>query len=167
MSVTDIQYTVPPENCNIIQAHKMALHSNEQIVFRDHPLMFWFFGILPLGIAVLTHEILWKRLLLVLAGLAVIGLAPVLTVAVDSARGILHLHYRSPLRSYTKTFSLNEIGFVRIAEIRDSNRMFRVELILLSGEVVPLRKGYATGKAGKKRQAKKLRSALGIDAAEY
>lgn len=140
----------------------MAIHSNEQVIFRDYPLMFWFFGVIPLAASILAHERFWKRLLLMLAGVVIIGLAPVLTVVVDHARGILHLHYRSLMRSSTKIFPLSEIGSVDIAEIRDGNRMYRVELFLSSGEVVPIRKGYSTGRAGKERQARKLRSALGV-----
>ena len=92
----------------------------------------------------------------------VLSLTPILTVAVDHTGGTLNLHYRSLLRASTKTYPLSEICFVNVAEIRDENRMYRVELVLWSGEVVPLRSGYSTGKARKERRAQQLRSVLGI-----
>ena len=140
----------------------MAIRSNEQVVFKDYPLMFWFFAVMMLVVSALIDKATWQLRLVELAGVVVIALSPILIVVVDHTGGTLNLHYRSLLRASTKTYPLSEISFVNVAEIRDENRMYRVELILWSGEVVPLRSGYSTGKARKERRAQQLRSVLGI-----
>jgi hypothetical protein len=116
-----------------------------------------------LTIAIVT-EVLEKasaRLLFWLLGGVVITLASILTVTVDQGRETLHLRYRSLLHVSNKTYSFSQIRLVNVADDAEGERMYRVELILRSREVVPLRNGYSVGKANKERRAQRLRSAIG------
>ena len=140
----------------------MATSSNEQVVFRDYPLLFWLFGVAFALAGAAVGEKVPEVLLLALVGVVLIAFASILTVTVDHRRGTLNLHYRSLFRVSTKACPLSEICFVNVAEDREGERMYRVELILRSGEVVPLRQGYEVGKAHYERQAQRLRSVLRV-----
>ena len=140
----------------------MATNSNDKIVLNEYPLWLWPIG---LGTAVSTAwipETTWERLLFALIGLALIGFDSILTFTVDHRGGTLKLHYRSLLRVSTKAYPLSEICFVNVAEDSEGERMYRVELILRSGQAVPLRNGYSVGKARKDRLAQRLRSVLRV-----
>ena len=143
----------------------MEIPSKEQVVFRDYPLALWLFGIpLLIGGAVIAGTPVDRDLgiVLVLGGVAFIALPSTLTVTVDPARGMLNLRYRSLIRASTKVYPLNEISFVNVAEDSEGERMYRLELFLRSGEVVPFRWGYLVGKRRHERQAQRLRSVLGL-----
>ena len=136
---------------------------NEQVVFRDYPLVLWFVGVgfLGAGAALIEASV---GLVLSLAGVILIGFVSLLTITVDRRRGVLNLHYRSLFRGSRRAYPLEEICFVNVREDREGERMYRVELILRSGQVVPLRFWYEVGKRSMERQAQKLRSALGLGA---
>jgi hypothetical protein len=140
----------------------MAMSSNEQVVFKDYPLWLWLPGVVTLALVPLVAESSWERLLLALIGIVLIGFDSILTVTVDHRRGALNLQYRSLFRVSTKAYPLSEICFVNVAEDSEGERMYRVELILRSGQAVPLRNGYSVGKARKDRLAQRLRSVLRI-----
>jgi hypothetical protein len=131
--------------------------NNEKVVFREYPLVFWGMAVPALVVSAFVPDV---RVVFVLLSIATIAFASILTVAVDGARGTLILRYRSLIRASKKTYHLNEICFVNVAEDSEGERMYRIELILRSGEIVPLRSGYTTGKAGKERRAQKIRSLL-------
>ena len=136
-----------------------AQSNNEQIVFRDYPVILWPFGVLALLLGVGLPETILVRLVFVLLGVAAIGFLGILTVAVDHTRGTLSLHYRALFRRSTKVYALNDICFVNVVD-DGGEGTYRIELTLRSGEVVPLRSGYTAGKASKERLAKRLRSEL-------
>ena len=138
------------------------MSSNEQVAFKDYPVWLWLPGVMTLALAAGIAESAWQRLLLALAGFVLVAFASILTVTVDHRRGTLKLHNRSLFRASTKAYLLTEICFVNVAEDSDRDRLYRVELILRSGEVVPLRYGYSIGKARKERSAQRLRSMLRV-----
>jgi hypothetical protein len=138
---------------------------NEQVVFRDYPLTLWLFGIPFLLVGTVFAGIPVERdlgIALLLGGVVFIALPSILTVTVEPARGMLNLRYRSLIRASTKMYPLNEISVVNVAEDSEGERMYRLELFLRSGEVVPLRWGYLVGKRRHERQAHRLRSVLGL-----
>ena len=143
----------------------MTSWSDEQVVFKDYPLWLWLTGVValalsagPLGAVIVEHS--WERLLIALIGVALIGFASILTVTVDRRQETLNLHYRSLFRDSTTAYPFSEICFVDVVEDSEGERMYRVELILRSGQAVPLRYGYTGGKARKDRLAQRLRSEL-------
>jgi hypothetical protein len=145
----------------------MAMSSNEQVIFRDYPLWLCLTGVVllalvfgPLRAGIAEHW--WQRLLFGLIGVGLIGFDSLLTVTVDHRRGTLNLHYRSLFRVSTKAFLFSEICFVNVAEDNEDQRNYRVELILWSGQTVPLRNGYSIGKGRKDRLAQRLRSVLRV-----
>ena len=134
--------------------------NNEQVVFREYPVLLWLFGIMGIVVGAFVAQTVWELLLLEPMGVAMVGFASILTVTVDHARGTLSLGYRSLFRTSTKVYPLNEICFVNVAQDREGERMYRLELTLQSGEVVPLRWGYIAGKKYQERRAQRLQSAL-------
>jgi hypothetical protein len=138
----------------------MTVSSNEQVVFRDYPLSLWLLGVVAI-VGAFAPETVGVRLIFGLMGIAAIGLISLLTVTFDHTRGTLSLHYRSLLRVSTKTYAWNEICFVNVKEDRGESA-YRVELILRSGQVVPLRSWYSSGRAHRERQAQQLRSVLRV-----
>jgi hypothetical protein len=138
----------------------MTMSSNEQVVFRDYPLKLWLMGVIAVVGTWVPNPIM-VRLLFALLGVAAIGFMSVLTVAVDHTRGTLNLHYRALFRRSTKVYSVNDVCLVNVVEDRGEGT-YRLELALRSGEVVPLRFGYTSGKEGKERRAQRLRSALRV-----
>jgi hypothetical protein len=134
--------------------------NSEQVVFREYPILLWLFGIMGIVVAAFVAQTVWELLLLEPLGVAMVGFASILTVSVENKRGTLSLRYRSLFRMSTKVYPLNEISFVNVAQDREGERMYRLELILQSGEVVPLRWGYIVGKKHQERRAQRLRSAL-------
>ncbi len=139
----------------------MTVSSNEQVVFRDYPLILWLMGVIAVVVGIWIRESIVVRLVFVLMGVAAIGFMSVLTVAVDHTRGTLTLHYRALFRRSTKVYSVTDVCFVNVVEDRGEGN-YRLELALRSGEVVPLRSGYTPGKAGKERLAQRLWSALRV-----
>ena len=140
----------------------MAMSPSEQVVFKDYPLWLWLPGVVTLALAPWVSEKTWESLLLSVMGVALIGFDSILTVTVDHRRGTLNLHYRSLFRVSTKAYPLSEICFVNVAEDSEGERMYRVELILRSGQVVPLRNVYSVGKTRQERRAQRLRSVLRV-----
>jgi hypothetical protein len=134
----------------------------EQVVHREYPLLFWFFGAMFLVVDAVVMKEVSERLLMGLGGIGFIGFGSVLTVTVDHAKRTLTLRYRSLFRPLTRTYPFREISYITVSEDREGERMYRVELILWSREIVPLRSGYSIGRGRKERIAEKLRSALGI-----
>jgi hypothetical protein len=63
----------------------MTVGSNEQVVFRNYPLMFWLFGFIPVLVALFTHAPAWKRVLFFVAGVGLIGISSILTVTITLA----------------------------------------------------------------------------------
>jgi hypothetical protein len=141
----------------------MTVSSNEQVVFKDYPLTFWLMGLLLLFVGVALFG--WDarlRVLTSLEGALLIVFPSILTVTVDRTRGMLNLRYRSLIGGSTKAYPLNEISLVNVAQDIEGERLYRLELILRSGEVVPLRGGYTIGKRRYERRAQRLRSAIGV-----
>jgi hypothetical protein len=133
---------------------------SEQVVFRDYPIWHWLSGVMLIVVGAVVGDSSGERLVIAVVGLAFIAFAAVLTVTVDRRRGILNLHYRSPLRASTEVYPFSAICLVDVAEDDERERMYRVELILQSGQVVPLRSWYTVGKWRKERRAQRLRSVL-------
>jgi hypothetical protein len=137
--------------------------SNVQVVFKDYPLIFWVMGSLFLFVGAAPFG--WDaqlRIMMSLGGVLLIAFPSILVVSVDRARGMLSLRYRSLIRVSTKTYPLNDISLVNVAQDWEGERMYRLELILRSGEVVPLRNGYSVGKGHYERRARRLRAALQV-----
>jgi len=79
----------------------MTVSSNEQVVFRDYPLILWLMGVIAVVVGIWIRESIVVRLVFVLMGVAAIGFMSVLTVAVDHTRGTLTLRYRALFRRST------------------------------------------------------------------
>jgi hypothetical protein len=144
---------------------KFAMSSDEQVIFKDHPIWIWFTGALVLAVATMTAisgDNILGPIVLSLIGFLIIAFASILTVTVDHKQGNLNLHYRSLFRLSTKVFPLSEVCLVEVVEDNERERMYRIELILQSGEVVPLRSIYSVGKRRKKRRAKRIETAIQV-----
>jgi hypothetical protein len=140
----------------------MALSSKEQVVFREYPIWFWLTGVMAIAVAWiydLTGRS-WTGLVTILVGVAFIALTPILSVTVDRGKRTLNIRYRSLLRFSKKTYSFSEIADISVAEDREGERMYRVELILWSAPKVPLRRTYSVGRKRKERIAQRLKSAI-------
>ena len=138
----------------------MANRSDEQVIFRDYPLWLWLTGLMIILVGVGSNENAWQMVVVSLIGVAFIAFASVLTVTVDHRQETLNLHYRSLFRAYRKAYPLSEICSIDVVEDNERERMYRWELVLWSGEVVPLRTVYSVGKARKKRRAQRIRALL-------
>ena len=139
------------------------MRPDEQIVFRDYPLAIWFTAALVLTVAVadFASNSGWEAVVVALVGMAFVAYASTLTVTVDRGRETLTLRYWSLRRTSTKAFRFGEISSVDVVEDDEGERMYRLELVLRSGETVPLRTLYAVGKRRKERRAKRIRTAIG------
>lgn len=133
---------------------------DEQVVFTDYPLALWLSGVMFLVAGVVASDTLWQGILISWWVWLSSRARRRLTVTVDRGRETLNLRYRSPVRTSTKAFRFDDISLVNVAEDDERERMYRLELILCSGEIVALRNMYAIGKAHKERRAKWIRSAI-------
>jgi hypothetical protein len=141
----------------------LTVSSNVKVILRDYPLTIWLVGLLFLFVGAAPFG--WDaqfRILMLLAGALLIVFPSKLIVTVDRTRGMLNLRYRSLIRSSTKTYPLNEISMVNVARDPQGERMYRLELILWSGQVVPLRSFYSIGNGHYERRARRLRSVLAV-----
>jgi hypothetical protein len=141
------------------------MSSTEKIVFREYPIWIWFIGALVLAVAAMTAisgDSIWGPIVSSLIGFLFIAFASILTVTVDYDQGNLNLHYRSLFRLSTKVFPLSEVCLVKVVEDNERERMYRIELILQSGKVVPLRGFYSVGKRRKKRRAERILTAIQV-----
>src|SRR4051812_1403506 len=142
-----------------------AQKNGEQVVYRDYPLLLWFLGVIALILSWVADEFV-GRLVFALLAMASIGFMSILTVAVDHTRGTLDLRYRALFRDSTKVYSVNDVCLVTVVE-DGGEGTYRIQLVLRSGEKVPLRSSYSAGKRGKERVARRLRSELGIVEADF
>ena len=157
--------TQPRQEANSLEVEKLAMSSTEKIVFREYPIWIWYIGALVLAVAAMTAisgDSVWGPIVSSLIGFLFIAFASILTVTVDYDQGNLNLHYRSLFRLSTKVFPLSEVCLVEVVEDNDRERMYRIELILQSGEVVPLRGFYSVGKRRKKRRAERILTAIQV-----
>ena len=141
------------------------MSSPEKIIFREYPIWIWFIGALVLTVAAMTAisgTSVLGPIVASLIGSLFIAFASILTVTVDYDQGNLNLHYRSLRRLSTKVFPLSEVCLVEVVEDDERERMYRIELILQSGEVVPLRSFYSVGKRRKKRRAERILTAIQV-----
>lgn len=132
----------------------------KEIVFRQYPYWLWLAGLATLTLAAVVIEDVWDRTLLAVVGMGFIVLPSTLTITLDRRSGILALHRRSLLQHWSKDFPLRDIAAVSVAQDRERERLYRVQLELRSGEVVPLQSEFSAGKARKERAAQRLRGAL-------
>jgi len=154
--------TQPRQEANSFEFEKLAMSATEKIVFREYPIWIWYVGALVLAVGAVTAisgDTVWG-LIVSSVGFLFIAFASVLTVTVDHDQGNLNLHYRSLFRFSTKVFPLSEVCLVDVVEDNERERMYRMELILQSGEAVPLRGFYSVGKRRKKRRAKRILDAI-------
>jgi hypothetical protein len=141
------------------------MSSTEKIVLREYPIWIWFIGALVLAVAAMTAlsgDGVWGLIVTSLIGFLFIAFASILIVTVDYDQANLNLHYRSLLRLSTRVFPLSEVCLVEVVEDNEGERMYRIELILQSGEVVPLRFFYSVGKRRKKRRAERILTAIQV-----
>lgn len=144
--------TQPRQETNSLEVEKLAMSSTEKIVFRECPIWIWYIGALVLAVAAMTAisgDSVWGPIVSSLIGFLFIAFASILTVTVDYDQGNLNLHYRSLLRLSRKVFPLSEVCLVEVVEDNERERMYRIELVLQSGEVVPLRGFYSWATAEK------------------
>lgn len=157
--------TQPRQETNSLEVEKLAMSSTEKIVFRECPIWIWYIGALVLAVAAMTAisgDSVWGPIVSSLIGFLFIAFASILTVTVDYDQGNLNLHYRSLLRLSRKVFPLSEVCLVEVVEDNERERMYRIELVLQSGEVVPLRGFYSVGKRRKKRRAERILTAIQV-----
>jgi hypothetical protein len=150
----------------------MALDPQKEVILKDYPIGLWLGGGISIAMSLMLvlfvggqdEEMRWPLLISMVIGLPLALLGAVLTVSLDSGRGVLHLHYRSLLHHSTKEYPVSDVAAVLIGSSRSSKggRTYRVELVLKSGERVPLRSYYSSGRDGKESQAARLRAALGL-----
>jgi tripartite-type tricarboxylate transporter receptor subunit TctC len=129
-----------------------------EVVFRQYPLWLWLAGLATLTLAAAVIDDVWDRTLLAVIGMGFIVLPSTLTVTVDRGARVLALHYRSLFRVVNRTFPLTEIASVDVGQ--HGERMYRVQLVLRSGEIVPLQFTFSVGKARKERAAERLRGTI-------
>ena len=129
-----------------------------EIVFRQYPYWLWLAGLAVLTLAAAVITDIWDRTLLAVIGMGFIVLPSTLTVTIDRKSSLVGVHRRSLLQSSSKEYPLRDIASVSVAEERE--HMYRVQLVLRSGDVVPLEKGSSVGKARKERAAERLRDTL-------
>jgi hypothetical protein len=140
--------------------------STEQVVFKHYPLLLWLTGAMFLAIGVTLgvagSDSVVAGVLDWVAAIAFFTYASTLTVTVDRKREILSLRYRSLLHASTKAYRFSDIALVDVAEDSERERMYRVELHLRTGQVIPLRTFYSVGRRRKERRAQRIRSAIGM-----
>ena len=137
----------------------MRTSPGERIIFRDYPIAVWLTGLMFVG-AVIAPSGTISRVVFTLIGAAIIALAPVLIVSVDQGRRTLALKYRSLLRVSTHTYQFDDILAIDVPKDGEDPWLSRIELILQSGQRVPLRIHVSIGRRGKERNAQLLRDAL-------
>ena len=135
--------------------------SGQKVVFRDYPLILWLLGAIALFVGIWLIDEIAGRLVFIGLGIAAVGFMAVLTVTVDHTNRTLYLKYRSLFRRSIKMFSIVDVCGVNVVCDNDEGN-FRIELLLRSGQRVPLRSAYSPGKWLHERKARRLRAELGI-----
>jgi len=136
---------------------------------KEYPVAPGLGGILAVAFSLIVTlhdggESWWLVLLAGAIGVTMVLVASVLTVSKDIGRAVLVLDHRSLLRRSTREIPLKEVTGVNLTSSRTSKggRTYEVELVLRSGERVGLRGQSFAGRAGRERQAERLRTALGV-----
>ena len=131
-----------------------------QVLFRNYPKIFPFAGVLILFLAAILPDKAWQAALMIAIGIALLGFASVLTVAVDQKNRTLYLRYRSLFRRSTIVYPLSEICFVNVVEDSEGEGTYRIELALWSGKTVPLTDEFSGGLNSTERRARQIEALL-------
>jgi hypothetical protein len=133
-----------------------------EVVLKVYPLWIWLPALFTIVLLSISPLVFWQRALFQLLGVALLAWPSILTVAVDRGSKTLNLHFRSLFRNSTQVYRFDEIASIKVAADWENERLYRVELVLRSGQAVALQYGYSVGKTRKERRAQRLRDALGI-----
>jgi len=155
------------------------------VLVRDSPGLHWLLGLLFLGVGALFalgplglfHDraaVGWPvRALSVLlgstgvaTGLWVLHRAPRSTLEVDRLADRVRLRRWGLGGRRTDTWSIHDVEEIRLAESRDDEdgAVFRVLVVLRSGDVVPISLLWTHGREAAQAVAARLRAALGVRA---
>ncbi len=157
----------------------MNASAPDQLIVREYPFLFWLLGggSMLFGLLDALQAGHLPGLLFFLIGAALIlFLAPVVTVVVDKGRGTLSIRRRTLLRNQVREIRLHDIATIQADSMTSRTRgggyrrAFRLELVLVSGEKIPLQ-GYYTGGPfafldDKEWKARTLRAFIGPLASE-
>jgi hypothetical protein len=146
------------------------------LVLRDWPITFWIIAavllaegvtfFLPLAEGQAAYIV---RAILILAGLAILLFAPVLTVTADRLNQTLTISHRSPLRDNTRAFIFSQIDSIDLESSRESDggSTYRIVMALKNGEMVPFHSYFSSGSYGMRRKVNRLRSFLGMETLDF
>jgi hypothetical protein len=165
-----------PPDC-VENAHQMSTSAPDQLIIREYPFLFWLLGggsILVGLLAALRDGHLSGLLYFLIGAGLILFLAPIVTVTVDKMHGTLSIQRRTLLRNQVREIQLHDIATIQadsmISRTRGGGyrRAFRLELVLVSGEKIPLQ-GYYTGGPfafldDKEWKAQILREFIGLSA---
>lgn len=145
--------------------------SNGNVVIRDVPYALWIFGLVFGGIgiymATASGAPVVFSIIFCAVGALIILLIPILTVRIDRNSGMLSLTRRGILVNSHQDIRIKEISDVyvdrKVSSDSDGTSVtYQINIVLESGEQVPLRRYYSSGYRRKESQAQLLRDAIGL-----
>lgn len=147
----------------------IALNENKQerLTIREYPVAFWLVGAIGIGMGLAFVVGGASRIFGTIEGLVgvlFILLSSITTVIADRQAGSLTIRYRSLMNSSLKEYLLTEVGSVEVERDRggEGGSVYRIAVVLKTGEHVPLHSYYSSGYSGKERKARRLREFLDL-----
>jgi hypothetical protein len=144
---------------------------NGNVVIKDVPYGLWFFGVLFGGIAVWmglsTGAPSFVPILFGGAAILMVLLIPVLTVTVDRNSGVLVLRRSGIIIRNQREIRIDQIDDIYVSKHVSSDEdgtsvTYKVNIVLDSGEEIPLRRYSSSGYKKKAARAQLLRDAIGL-----
>lgn len=144
---------------------------DNNVLFRDVPYFLWIFGLFFGGIGgtivTASGAPIWMAVIFIGVGLALVVFVPILTVSLDRNSGVLILKRTGILTRSTRELRINQISDIYIStkvssDSDGTSTTYQVNILLESGEVIPLRKYSSSGYRGKAKRAAQLREAVGL-----
>lgn len=154
----------------------MASDDSNRLVIRGYPIALWIVSLVAFGIGVWmaiqglkTPNMLFVSAIPLLIGFLLFAFAATIdTIIVDRTTGLFSTRRQSLLRNVYKEIPLSEISHVRVdsSTSRDSkghrSTTYQMQVVLRTGDIVPLETGYSSGASGRQAKADKLRAFMGV-----
>ncbi|MGB3654411.1 MAG: hypothetical protein WBA41_24825 [Rivularia sp. (in: cyanobacteria)] len=154
---------------------KVVQRSQNLLILQERPLFLWIIaGVsIPLGFFIIASLIknqdnqFWTILLggvFIASGLFSIYVSPFATYRFDRTLGNFILKRKGLSGIKVIKYHLNEIKDVQVEEsISSDGNTYRVTIVLVSGEQLPLTHYYTSGKSGKYKAVSCIKSFLNIN----
>ena len=143
---------------------------SSELVIKDKPILLMVITVVTLGVGVyfyLRYPAYWMVLAItVVTTMVLFSVIPIVEIRADRDSRTLTITRRFPFRVTHQRLAFDDIQAIHLSSsvgYESSNKIYRIEVMLKNGDVIPIRKVYSSGKTRKEAMAKQISDFTGIE----